>query len=83
MPVGNSYFVRTRAASMAPAVPVALSLAPGASVTASLPLDALESMSPDITTYRFGWTVPRWIATTFTTQVSSGTRLEAGTRLRW
>ena len=79
----NSYRLSTRAASIAPAIPVALSFAPGASVTASFPPDALESMSPAMMTYRFGWTVPRWIATTFTIQVSSGTRLDAGVRLRW
>ena len=50
MLVGKEYFVRSRAASMAPAIPVALSLAPGASVSASFPLDARESMSPAMRT---------------------------------
>ena len=46
----NSYCVRTRAASRTPAIPEALSFAPGASEMPSSASDARESMSPDITT---------------------------------
>ena len=67
MLVGNRYCVSTRAASMVPAMPLALSLAPGASVSPSSVFEARESMSPDIITYLSGWVVPRWIAMTFTT----------------
>ncbi len=77
--------VSTRAASMTPAMPEALSLAPGASVVASMTSETRESMSPDMRTYRFGCSVPRRTATTFTTQVSSGTRRvrPASTSDRW
>ena len=44
------------------------------------PLEARESMSPDMITYRSGWRVPRCIATTFTTLTSLGMRPPAGTR---
>ena len=57
---------------MAPAIPEALSLAPGASLTPSNGSDALESMSPDITTYRSVGTRAGKIAITLTTSVGSG-----------
>jgi len=44
--VGKRYFESTRAASSTPAIPEALSFAPGASPSASYELEFLESMSP-------------------------------------
>ena len=46
----NSWSASSLAASIAPAMPEALSLAPGASLSPSEPLDARESMSPDMIT---------------------------------
>ncbi len=57
-----------------PAMPEALSLAPGASVSASVPLDARESMSPLMITYRFGYRVPRRMPTALTTLTELGIR---------
>ena len=46
----NSCPASNRAASIAPAIPDALSLAPGASDSPSEPFEARESMSPDMIT---------------------------------
>ncbi len=80
---GNSYCDRIRAASMVPAIPDALSLAPGASVTPSEPSEARESMSPDMMTYRFGCSVPRRTAITFTISTGSVIRPSASMNVRW
>ena len=77
--------VRIRAASITPAMPLALSFAPGASVVASVPDEARESMSPLMTTYRSGSTSPRRTAITLTIITSSGIRDSGSpsTTVRW
>ena len=66
----KSYFDNTRAASIVPAIPLALSLAPGLSEVKSVGSLTLESISPLIKMYRLGNFVPRLIATTLTTSTS-------------
>ena len=46
----------------------------GGVLVVSVPLLLRESMSPDISTTRSGWVVPRWIAMTFTTSTSGVAR---------
>ena len=56
--LSNLYLLKTLAASIVPAIPDALSLAPGASVVKSMVSLARESISPLIITYLFGYLVP-------------------------
>ena len=51
---GNWYLERIRAASIAPAIPEALSLAPGESEIPLFGSETRESISPLITTNRLG-----------------------------
>ena len=51
---GNWYVERIRAASIAPAIPEALSLAPGESEIPLFGSETRESISPLITTNRLG-----------------------------
>jgi hypothetical protein len=70
----NFFFDRTRAASMVPARPLALSLAPGESDVPFSGSLTRESMSPAIIAIRSGSRVPRWMASPLTTSVGSGIR---------
>ena len=82
---GKRYGLRTRAASITPAMPLALSLAPGESLVASSASETRESMSPVMMTRRSGSVVPGSTARTFTTQVSTGIRDPGSpfTRVLW
>ena len=74
MVVGNFSFDSTRAASSTNAVPEPSSFAPGASLTASRGSETRLSMWPCTITTSFGRSLPRWIATTLTSRVGTGTR---------
>ena len=72
MLLAKSYLLSTLAASSTPAMPEALSLAPGES---SVPLRGSEirlSISPDMIIYLSGYTVPRFMASTLTMLVDTG-----------
>ena len=68
--LSNLYLDKTLAASIVPAMPEALSFAPGESDSKSFGSETLLSISPLIITYRFGYLVPFWIATTLLIQTS-------------
>jgi hypothetical protein len=74
MVAGNLCLESTRAASITAAVPEPSSLAPGASLVASMTSLTRLSIWPEMITTRFGSVVPRWIAKTLVTLVGAGTR---------
>ena len=79
MELANSLLDSTLAASKTPAMPEALSFAPGLSDTPSNGSVTLLSISPDIITKSFGLSDPLWIAITFTISVRDGIRLSPDT----
>jgi hypothetical protein len=74
MVVGKRCFDSTRAASSVAATPEPSSLAPGASLVASITSLTRLSIWPEMMMTRFGSVVPRWMPSTFHTLVGCGMR---------